>query len=308
LLKQRFLRKTRRSNGSRVTRGHNRIRRRRDIAATVSKKPKSARMFWEQFGPQRASGMPKYAQLRDCILAGIRSGFWAHGDRLPPEKALARVTRFSLGTVQKAYRDLVQDGTVQRRQGRGGSFVSREPKSVDTVWHFLFSDDRHERFLPVYPKIDRILRHRERGSWNLHLHWLEDEVVQIDRVMDIGHELLVFNQFFIDARMYDRARKGKSKPLEGVNLRRELNLKVTVMTYDLRVEEIPREICLKVGVPSRTIGLVVEISVSANPVRQGYFQRIFIPRTSRWLRIASRAIPHGAQADMKSRAGRSAAL
>jgi GntR family transcriptional regulator len=253
----------------------------------VTKKPASARKFWDRYSSRRPAGLPKYVQLRDCILAGIRDGFWARGDRLPPEQDLAKVTKLSLGTVQKAYRELVQDGTVERRQGRGGSFVSRTSKTVDTVWHFLFSDDRHERFLPVYPQVDRILRHSERGSWSLHLHWVEDEVVQVDRIMDIGREFLVFNQFFIDARIYDQARKGKTKPLEGVNLRRELNLNVTVMTYDLRIEEIPREICKKLGVAAKTVGLVVEIRVFANPPHKGYFQRIFVPRTALWLRIAS---------------------
>jgi len=258
-------------------------------ALAVTKESTSARKFWDRYGPRRSQASPKYAQLRECILAAIRGDFWKSGDRLPAEKELADVTRFSLGTVQKAYRDLAQDGTIERRQGRAGSFVGREPKSVDTVWHFLFSDDRHERFLPVYPKVDRILRHRERGSWNLHLHWLEDEVVQIDRIADIGHEFLVFNQFFIDARTYDQARKGKLKPLEGINLRRELNLNVTLMTYDLRIEEIPREICKKINVPPKTIGLVIEIRMHANPVRQGYFHRLFVPRTNLWLRIASQA-------------------
>jgi len=250
-------------------------------------KAPSAREFWGRYAQKRRKALPKYAQLRDCILASIRDGFWRRGDRLPAEQELAFVTKFSLGTVQKAYRDLVQEGTVERRQGRAGSFVSREPKSVDTVWHFLFSDDRHEQFFSVYPKIDRIHRHHERGSWNLHLHWVDSEVVQIDRIVDIGHEFTVFSQFIIDARTYDQSRKGQSKPIEGLNLRRELNLNVGAMTYDLRVEEIPREIGKKIGVPPKTIGLVIEVRMSANPMQQGYFQRIFVPRSNFWLRIAS---------------------
>ncbi len=252
-------------------------------------KPASARAFWARYGRDRSVASPKYAQLRGCVLAAIRAGFWASGDRLPAEKELAAVTRFSLGTVQKAYRDLAQDGVIERRQGRAGSFVGQERKSVDTVWHFLFSDDRHERFMAVYPHVDRILRHRERGSWNLHLQWCEGDVVQIDRITDIGHEFLVFNQFFIDARVYDRARKGSTKPLEGINLRRELNLNVTSMTYDLRIEEIPREICKKLRASPRSLGMVIEIRMHANPARQGYFHRVFVPRTSLWLRIASQA-------------------
>jgi GntR family transcriptional regulator len=251
----------------------------------VKKNPASK--FWEKYRRRVTTDAPKYVQLRDCILAAIREGFWKQGDRLPTELDLADTTDFSLGTVQSAYRELVQDGTVERRKGRAGSFVSRDVKPVDTVWHFLFSDDRHEEFFSVFPQLDRVARHSLRGSWNLHLRWVADEVVQIDRIVDIGRKFLVFSQFFIDAREYDRARKGKSKPLEGNNLRRELGLYVTHMTYDLRCEEIPTIICGKMGLPAKSMGVVVEVSVHGVAQQQGYFQRIFVPLTHFWLRISS---------------------
>ena len=102
----------------------------------------------------------------------------------------------------------------------------------------------------------------------MHLRWLKEEVVQIDRVVDIGHEFLLFNQFIIDAQTYDHARKGKSGPLEWLNLRREVNLNVTVMTYDLRIEEFPRDVCKKIKVPEKTIGQVVEIRLVVGVPRQ----------------------------------------
>lgn len=249
--------------------------------------------FWTRFGRKEVGGVPKYIFLRDRILTAIREGFWQKGDRLPPEKELALATGLSLGTVQKAYGELAQDGTIERRQGRAGSVVSRQPRSVDTVWHFLFSDDRHERFFSVFPRVDRVHRHRDRGSWSLHLHWVEDEVVQIDRVVDIGQEFLVFSQFFIDARIYDQARRGKSEPLEGINLRRELNLNVQGLCYDMRLERLPREVCGKIGVKAGTLGMVVEVRMTASPQQQGYFQRIFIPETRFWLRIDAQPFPRG---------------
>ncbi|MEP9355476.1 GntR family transcriptional regulator [Xanthobacter sp. KR7-65] len=227
--------------------------------------------------------------MRDAVLAGIREGFWSLGDRLPPEKDLALATGLSLGTVQKAYRELVQDGAVDRRQGRAGSFVNREPRQVDTVWHFLFSDERRENFFPVFPQVDRIHRHSSRGSWSMHMPWVENEVVEIDRIVDIGHEFLVYSQFIIDARVYDQARKDKKTALEGVNLRRELNLNVQRMTYDIRIEPLPRAICSKIGVAAKTIGMVVEIFSSASPANGGSFQRIFVPRTQFFMRIDTQA-------------------
>ncbi|MDX2204429.1 MAG: GntR family transcriptional regulator [Hyphomicrobiaceae bacterium] len=248
--------------------------------------------FWRRYAPKDPGLLPKYLQLRNAVLAGIKDGFWALGDRLPPEKDLARDTGLSLGTVQKAYRELVQEGAVDRRQGRAGSFVNREPRQVDTVWHFLFSDERREQFLPVFPRLDRVHRHSKRGSWSLHMHWVESEVVQIDRIVDIGHEFQVYSQFIVDARVFDHARKGKTTPFEGINLRRELNLNVLRVSYDVRIEQLPRAICSKIGAPARTVGMVVEIFSSASNVQQGSFQRIFVPRTQFYMRIDTHA-PRG---------------
>lgn len=262
-----------------------------DKADAVTKAPacQAGYDFWRRFAPKDPGQSPKYLQLRDAVLAGIREGYWSLGDRLPPEKDLALATGLSLGTVQKAYRELVQDGAVDRKQGRAGSFVNREPRQVDTVWHFLFSDERRENFFPVFPQVDRIHRHRNRGSWSMHMQWVEDEVVEIDRIVDIGHEFLVYSQFIIDARVYDQARKDKRTALEGVNLRRELNLTVQRMTYDIRIEPLPRDICSKIGVAAKTIGMVVEIFSSASPANYGSFQRIFVPRTQFFMRIDSQA-------------------
>lgn len=262
-----------------------------DGADTLTKAPASqaAYDFWRRFAPKDPGQSPKYLQLRDAVLAGIRDGYWSLGDRLPPEKDLALATGLSLGTVQKAYRELVQDGAVDRRQGRAGSFVNREPRQVDTVWHFLFSDERRENFFPVFPQVDRIHRHRNRGSWSLHMQWVEDEVVEIDRIVDIGHEFLVYSQFIIDARVYDQARKDKETALEGVNLRRELNLNVQRMTYDIRIETLPRDICSKIGVEAKMTGMVVDIFSSASPAHFGSFQRIFVPRTQFFMRIDTQA-------------------
>ena len=121
------------------------------------------------------------------------------------------------------------------------------------------------------------------------MQWVEDEVVEIDRIVDIGHEFLVYSQFIIDARVYDQARKDKETALEGVNLRRELNLNVQRMTYDIRIETLPRDICSKIGVEAKMTGMVVDIFSSASPAHFGSFQRIFVPRTQFFMRIDTQA-------------------
>ena len=53
---------------------------------------------------------PKYQVLRNAIVDAISSGDWTPGMRLPTEAELAKMVPYSLGTVQKAYGELVRTG------------------------------------------------------------------------------------------------------------------------------------------------------------------------------------------------------
>jgi len=240
--------------------------------------------FWKRYANAGRNRQRKHQYLRECIIAAIRDEFWELGEKLPPEADLARVTPFSLGTVQKAFRDLAAAGFVERRQG-AGTFVAYRPKSVEQPWNFRFRGDGPDEFLPVFPRLDRVSRRPGDGPWLLYLDGGESKLVQIDRVVDIGHEFLLFSQFFIDARVYDEAVSGGRK-LEGVDFRRELGLAITSFSNDVRADVFPAAICAKIKVPAGTVGTILDVRASAADRRQRYFQRAFIPPSRRWLHLA----------------------
>jgi GntR family transcriptional regulator len=62
---------------------------------------------------------PIYRQLRDKVVAMILEGRLADGDALPSVRNVA--AEFSLNplTVLKGYQQLVDDGLVEKRRGRG---------------------------------------------------------------------------------------------------------------------------------------------------------------------------------------------
>lgn len=66
---------------------------------------------------------PKYLCLRDALVELIAEGELPGGSRLPTEQELAAALPLSLGTVQKALRDLVESGELHRRR-RLGTFVA----------------------------------------------------------------------------------------------------------------------------------------------------------------------------------------
>ena len=63
--------------------------------------------------------IPKHERLRQAITASIADGYWEPGARLPTESEWAAATPCSLGTVQRALRNLVNDGLIDRRRGSG---------------------------------------------------------------------------------------------------------------------------------------------------------------------------------------------
>src|SRR5215470_159348 len=92
---------------------------------------------------------PKYQALSTAIMSAISNGDWIPGARLPTEAELAQVLPYSLGTIQKAYGELVKGGLIVRARGRG-SFVAQLRRQMDEPWHCRFlSED--EKILPIYP-------------------------------------------------------------------------------------------------------------------------------------------------------------
>ncbi len=85
------------------------------------------------------SPVPLYYQLQEIIRGRIESGQWGPGQQLPPEAELCQEFNLSRGTVRQALGDLVRDGLLHRRRGKG-SFVAA-PKIQQEIQMFAgFTD------------------------------------------------------------------------------------------------------------------------------------------------------------------------
>src|SRR5512138_3336271 len=69
---------------------------------------------------------PLYAQLKESLAAEITSGRYRPHQRLPSERELSVQFHVSRMTVRQALLELVRDGTIYTRVGKG-TFVA-EPK------------------------------------------------------------------------------------------------------------------------------------------------------------------------------------
>jgi GntR family transcriptional regulator, transcriptional repressor for pyruvate dehydrogenase complex len=69
-----------------------------------------------------------FEETVERLGSAIRAGLLAPGDKLPPERELARQLRISRSTLRQALTALVQSGHLVSLRGRtGGTFVSEQP-------------------------------------------------------------------------------------------------------------------------------------------------------------------------------------
>ncbi len=65
----------------------------------------------------------------DRLLAMIREGYWSPGDRLPPQRELARTLGIGMSTLREALQSLQAMGVLEMHHGEG-TFVSEQPYQV----------------------------------------------------------------------------------------------------------------------------------------------------------------------------------
>ncbi len=69
--------------------------------------------------PNWNEDQPIYRQLRDRVVAMILEGVLTDGDALPSVRNVAAEYRLNPLTVLKGYQELVDEGLVEKKRGRG---------------------------------------------------------------------------------------------------------------------------------------------------------------------------------------------
>jgi GntR family transcriptional regulator len=94
---------------------------------------------------------PIYRQLRDRVVTMILEGVLGDGDALPSVRTVASEYRVNPLTVLKGYQELVDEGLVEKRRGRG-MFVR------DGARRSLMKDERQAFLNEQWPEIVATIR------------------------------------------------------------------------------------------------------------------------------------------------------
>jgi len=248
--------------------------------------------FFEKYHRLDAKKLPRYVQLKDAIISAIEDGFWKQGEKLPSEIDLTQTTPFSLGTVQRALKALVDEGILNRIQG-AGTFVIEKRRRMDRPWHCRFATASGNSFLPVFPKLMLKKKVKIDSSWARLLQPDETGLIQIDRTIQIGNEFSVYCKVYLSANKFSGFLKKRKAELERANFkaifRKEYNINITHMSYFLQITQLPDEICRAIKVSDESVGLIYEIIASSGYKNPIYYQEIYIPPNNLRLHISDMA-------------------
>jgi GntR family transcriptional regulator len=96
--------------------------------------------------PKWSEDLPIYRQLRDRVVEMILEGVLGDGDALPSVRNVAAEYRLNPLTVLKGYQELVDEGLVEKKRGRG-MFVT------DGAHKQLLKDERRRFVDKEWPKV-----------------------------------------------------------------------------------------------------------------------------------------------------------
>ena len=238
-----------------------------------------------QLAAAQSSPGPKYQALRGAIVGAISSGDWTPGMRLPTEAELAQVLPYSLGTIQKAYGELVKNGLVVRSRGRG-SFVAPLHRQMAEPWHcrFLANDGT---VMPIYP---RLLGHAIVGKearW-VRLFGENARIVRIDRAVSINNEFEVLVRFFAPQAIARPLLRLPRDKMETANFKqvllRELGMPISRIASTIAAAD--QKAWRRLGLRSRP-HLVLEATAYSAQGEVTYFQEFYIPPNRRKLLFES---------------------
>jgi GntR family transcriptional regulator len=94
---------------------------------------------------------PIYRQLRDRVVAMILDGVLKEGDPLPSVRTVAAEYRVNPLTVLKGYQQLVDEGLVETRRGRG-MFINQGARGL------LLAGEREKFLAEEWPRVQATIQ------------------------------------------------------------------------------------------------------------------------------------------------------
>lgn len=230
-----------------------------------------------------SEGLPKYRILQNGLAEAIRTGVIGDNELLPTETDLTNITPFSLGTVQRALKNLVDAGLIVRKAGVG-TIVAPWRRELENPLHTRFFD-KDGNVLAVYTEVLSRRRVSGPGPWQDFLKSNPNTLVIkrrliIERAKEEGGDFCYYNHFYCDASKFPVFKTASKRELNGVNFKRrmaeEFGLVITRVSNHMSIHPATTEIAtaLNIDVDTPLIRQRVYVYSMEGPL---YYQDYWIP-------------------------------
>lgn len=222
----------------------------------------------------------KHIRVRHAILDAIVEGHLHNGDQIPPEQELCTALSVSLGTVQRALRELSIDGTLLRIHGRG-TFVAEPALPRDEIWQFRFRRLSDDKLLPVSSVVIEETTVQGPGRWLDTLGFDPEGYLKIVRVVSMPGELDCYNELYFCITRFGALRDIAMTQLRNVNIKtilaRQFNAPTLSITQYARAAPIPMAAQSTLGLAEGTIGMEIDVVGQSYGKENIFLQRIWFP-------------------------------
>lgn len=234
----------------------------------------------------------KYQVASDTLLEDIESGKLRPGDRLPSEEQLVTQLGFSLGTIQRALRDLAQQGVVQRVHG-SGTYVSGARTPEDHLRHFRFRAEGDDSLLAIYFETKTLERTDAKGEWSAFLGDDKEGFVKIERLVNVNSEFDLFSELYLPMSRYAMLLDIQASELDGVSIRDlsadTFNMPTVHTEQFISCAPFPPRVSRMIDAPMAMFGMVLTIKSFGYRQTPTIWQRAFVPPSDRKLELAMEA-------------------
>jgi GntR family transcriptional regulator len=226
----------------------------------------------------------KYKILSQTLTENINKGKLKPGDRLPSEDKLVTTLGYSLGTVQRSLRHLVELGVVERVHG-SGTFVAGIRAPEEHLRHFRFLNEDGSKLLPIYFKTHDITHTDCKGPWVDSLGIDQAGFVKIDRVINVNREFEIFSELYLPASQFASLLEMQPSQLDGVSIRDMLAERFNTQTLNTRqsivCDVFPPRVAKVINMPMGQFGIVLTASNASHLHVPIIWQRAYIPPSDR---------------------------
>ena len=163
--------------------------------------------------------LPSYFKLQEELKKQIENAHWSPGEKISPERKLAEDHGLSIGTVKKALLNLVNEGYLQRIQGKG-TFVNRSRLRRENLRYYRllrhFKDDEEADLTIKFIDLKKIEPEPQ------HIHYLNlhknHKIYVMTRLFLINNIPLIHCISYFPCKMFNKLEKVPASIFEKTTL------------------------------------------------------------------------------------------